>query len=88
MKDINQKIDKIIEKQDEAAKERGETKTNIAVIRNDLNHHIKRTDILEKEMKPIVIYFHKFGGIIATMGGLGVAMGIILGLINLYSKLM
>lgn len=57
---LSEKIDKIADDVTEIKLGVGEVKTDIALIKSDVNYHIKRTDLLEsvvealrKEMAPV-----------------------------------
>ena len=57
---------------------------DIAAIRTDLNYHIKRTDILEEEVKSwrqIILFIGGFGKLVALLAIIGTAAATILSLL-------
>jgi len=55
------KLDKIDERIDSIDK-------GLAVYNSQLKFHIKRTDIIEKELKPLKTLFNKGQGVLAFLG--------------------
>jgi len=72
---IEQKLEKIDEKMDNIEK-------HLAVYNAQLRFHIKRTDILESEVKPLKIHLHKVHGILTFIG---VSATIITVLVTIYN---
>ena len=70
---LSDKLDKIDDRIDKIDK-------HLAVYNNQLEFHIKRTDIIEEELKPLRSNFFKVQGV---LGILGVLIGIFVGVFNL-----
>jgi hypothetical protein len=73
---LSLKLDKIDEPIDSIDK-------SLAVYNSQLKFHIKRTDLIEEELKPLKSSFFKIQGVLAFLGILGLIMGIVVGFFNL-----
>ena len=58
---LNQKLDKIDQRIDSIDK-------HLAVYNSELKFHIKRTDMLETEVKPLKIHLHRVHGVLTFIG--------------------
>ena len=72
---IEQRLEKIDEKMDNIEK-------HLAVYNAQLRFHIRRTEILEREIKPLKIHLHKVHGILTFIG---VAATIITVIVTIYN---
>ena len=45
-----------------------EIKTDIALIKQDLRYHIKRTDMLEGAIKPVSVHVERMNGALKLLG--------------------
>tara|TARA_B100000029_G_scaffold52851_1_gene47958 strand:+ start:2341 stop:2592 length:252 start_codon:yes stop_codon:yes gene_type:complete len=75
---IDRKLEKIDERIDNIDK-------HLAVYNAQLRFHIKRTDLLESEVKPLKIHLHKVNGILTFVGILATVVTIVATLYNLGS---
>ena len=75
---IDRKLEKIDERIDSIDK-------HLAVYNAQLRFHIKRTDMLESEVKPLKIHLHKVNGILTFIGILATVITIVVTLYNLGS---
>ncbi len=75
---IDRKLEKIDERIDNIDK-------HLAVYNAQLRFHIKRTDLLESEVKPLKIHLHKVNGILTFIGILATVVTIVATLYNLGS---
>ena len=73
---LSEKLDKIDDRIDRIDK-------HLAVYNNQLEFHIKRTDLIEEELKPLKSGFFKVQGVLAFLGILSLIMGIVVGFFNL-----
>ncbi|BAQ92899.1 hypothetical protein [uncultured Mediterranean phage uvMED] len=73
---LSEKLDKIDDRIDRIDK-------HLAVYNNQLEFHIKRTNKIEDELKPLKSSFFKAQGALAFLGILGLITGIFVGIINL-----
>jgi Mg2+ and Co2+ transporter CorA len=75
---IEQKLEKIDEKMDNIER-------HLAVYNAQLRFHIKRTDMLESEVKPLKIHLHKVQGVLTFVGVIATIITVIVTIYNLGS---
>ena len=73
---LSDKLDKIDDRIDRIDK-------HLAVYNNQLEFHIKRTGLIEEELKPLKSNFFKAQGALAFLGILSLILGILVGFFNL-----
>jgi Mg2+ and Co2+ transporter CorA len=72
---IDRKLEKIDERLDNIDK-------HLAVYNSQLRFHIKRTDMLEEDMKPLKIHLNKTQGILTFIGVVATVITVVITLLN------
>jgi len=72
---IDRKLEKIDERIDNIDK-------HLAVYNSQLRFHIKRTDMLEEDMKPLKIHLNKTQGILTFIGVIATVITVVVTLLN------
>jgi tetrahydromethanopterin S-methyltransferase subunit G len=74
---VEKRLDKIEEKLDKVLEE--VSSINVTMARNtaDLEYHIKRTDLLEDQFKPIHTAYNRAEGIFKAIGVIGTVVGLV-----------
>lgn len=80
-----------MEQMDKIADDISTIKTDIALIKNDLGHHIKRTDLAERsiellreEIVPVKTHVARVDGILRFIGLVGIVVGIGSGIYKIF----
>ena len=82
MDDIRNKLDLMDGKLDKIDSRLDKVEVNQAVMNQDLKYHIKRTNILENDLKPIYSKYQQFKGIAKFISGVASACAIIEAIIH------
>lgn len=81
---IDKKIDYIIEKIDHIDSRLNKIEIIQSAMSQDLKYHIKRTDLLEKELKPIKTKYQQLVGIMKFVGGVFAILTLFEGFIKIF----
>jgi len=73
---MKQELDRLHEKVDKIDKRLDKVDKHLAVYNNQLSIHIKRSEMLEDDMKPIKEHVHQIKGIFKFLSILGILAGI------------
>lgn len=76
-----QKLERIENKLDRLVDQQGEIGVHIAEIKKDLKYHIKRTDLLEADVKPIKKHVSNVHAILKLVGMLSLLAGVAEGVV-------
>lgn len=85
-KRIEEKIDKIIEIQTDMKVTLAGQAVTLTSQHEDLQEHMRRTNLLEAQIKPIEKHVHMMQGAMKFLGAVAVVVGIIEGILKLLGK--
>ena len=76
-------LDKLDEKLEKIDKRIDSIDKHLAVYNSQLRFHIKRTDMLERDIEPLKIHLNKTHGILTFIGVIATVITVVVAIINI-----